>query len=1037
MPDIPSRIIDLIETFDRNIEAYRSPQYNETQLRREFIDPFFEELGWDVTNKSGCAPQYRDVIHEDAISVSGATKAPDYCFRIGGVRKFFLEAKKPSVNIKDAPHPAYQLRRYAWSAKLPLSILTDFEEFAVYDCRMRPKHTDSAATARIMFFNYKQYPEKWHEIADIFSKDAIWKGSFDKFAAAEKGKRGTTTVDTEFLAEIEDWRNKLARIIALRNRSLSMRELNFAVQQTIDRTLFLRMCEDRGIEPYGQLQSITPGDRTYPRLCEIFERADQRYNSGLFHFEDEPGREPPDKLTLNLIIDDVTLKWILRSLYYPQCPYVFSVLPPEILGNVYEQFLGKIISITPGRRAKIEEKPEVKKAGGVYYTPSYIVDYIVKNTVGKLTGDPTAGHCEEAEGRRSNLKSLTPKQIANLKILDPACGSGSFLLGAYTHLLNYHRDWYVANDPQKHTKQIYQGRAGDWFLTITEKKRILLNNIFGVDIDLQAVEVTKLSLLLKVLEGENSQTLENQYRLFHERALPDLANNIKCGNSLIGPDFFDNLEPEPRTASNIRCGGNNELRTMNNEQRTILDELRQKINAFDWEKEFAEIFSGKNPGFDAVISNPPWGAEFTDQELRYHRIKNKEIIVRMIDSFMYFVYQSCKRLNSSGFLGMILPDVILYQSDNLKLREYILQHFRIHALLNMGDVFHKVTRPASIIVIQQGNLSEHLITVSDLSLISKPDKELSLLRPANFKLFSQRQIEDLPSKLFITSHVDEYKLLNKLKTVSHRLLKQLVDQDGIQRGVSPDLKEAFIVPSSTISHAKLEKVKLRRVLTGGRQVKRFFIEHHNLWLIYTNHNEDFSKLPNICAYIDNFKDSITCKEVKQKKHPLHSLHRPREEKIFLKNKKLIGVITEDKIVIALDEAKTFTTDGLYVFSTKDDINEKYIMGILNSRLFVYIYRLLTLEKGRVLAQVKPTCLLQLPIRTIDFDNSDDKRQHDKMVKLVDRMLDLHKDLAAAKIPDEKTRIQREITATDSQIDRLVYNLYGLTEEEIKIIEQEA
>jgi predicted type IV restriction endonuclease len=582
MPNARSRIIDLVGTFHRNLEAYHSQHYNEAQLRREFIDPFFEELGWDVTNKGGYAPQYRDVIHEDAISIGGATKAPDYCFRIGGVRKFFLEAKKPSVNIDTDPDPAYQLRRYAWSAKLPLSILTNFDAFAVYDCQTRPEHTDRPSTARIMYLTYKQYTGKWSTIADIFSKDAILKGPFDKFAASTKAKRGTTTVDAAFLAEIESWRRILALIIALRNRSLSIQELNFAVQQTIDRILFLRMCEDRGIEPCGQLQALISGNRIYPRLCEIFQKADQRYNSGLFHFEDERGRtEPPDKLTLNLIIDDDKLKWILGGLYYPRSPYEFSVFPPEILGNVYEQFLGKVITLTSAHRAKVEEKPEVKKAGGVYYTPAYIVDYIVKNTVGTLLGDnqssPTFSP-QACPGR------LTPKQIANLKILDPACGSGSFLLGAYTYLLNYHLDWYTNNDPETWAKKknppIYQVTSGNsstpvfsrrrngdaifspaihcgvYKLTASEKKRILLNNIFGVDIDPQAVEVTKLSLLLKVLEGENQHTLENQYRLFHERALPDLANNIKCGNSLIGPDFFDSLVIPSEAEESRHCPRN-------------------------------------------------------------------------------------------------------------------------------------------------------------------------------------------------------------------------------------------------------------------------------------------------------------------------------------------------------------------------------------------------------------------------------------------------------------------------------------------------
>src|SRR6059036_4167059 len=154
---VPQTIRELVERLERNLDAYRSPQYNETQLRREFLDPFFKALGWDIDNEQGYAEAYKDVIHEDAIKIGGATKAPDYCFRIGGTRKFFLEAKKPSVDIKTDAHPAYQLRRYAWSAKLPLSILTDFEEFAVYDCRVEPRLADKASVARVLYLNFREY----------------------------------------------------------------------------------------------------------------------------------------------------------------------------------------------------------------------------------------------------------------------------------------------------------------------------------------------------------------------------------------------------------------------------------------------------------------------------------------------------------------------------------------------------------------------------------------------------------------------------------------------------------------------------------------------------------------------------------------------------------------------------------------------------------------------------------------------------------------------------------------------------------------
>jgi predicted type IV restriction endonuclease len=562
----PKIIKELIERFQRNLSEYKIKGYNEAQLRQEFINPFFEALGWDVYNKSGAAPAYRDVIHEDSIKITGGTKAPDYCFTLSGRRMFFVEAKKPAVGIVSDSNPAYQLRRYAWSAELSLSILTNFEDLCIYESRQKPHVGDKTSVERVKHIKYTEYVERWNEIASVFSYSSVKQGSFDLFAKSVEKKRGTQEVGGEFLKEIEEWREKLAKNIAIRNSNLGVRELNFCVQKTIDRIIFLRMCEDRGIETYGQLRSIAEKDRVYENLCKIFKKADEKYNSGLFHFRKEKGRGTLlDELTLSLLIDDAILKNIFRHLYYPNCPYEFSVLPPEILGNVYEQFLGKIIRLTGGHRAKIEEKPEVKKAGGVYYTPTYIVDYIVQSTIKKL-----------CDGK-------TPKQISNIRILDPACGSGSFLLGAYSHLLDYHLNYYTKNKKPKRLKdQIYQGKDDQWFLTIKEKKRILLNNIYGVDIDNQAVEVTKLSLLLKVLEGASRDIFEKQQKLWTERVLPDLVNNIKCGNSLIGTDFYESSQTKLIENNEEMC----------------------RINAFDWKVEFEEIMDAG--GFDVVIGNPPY-----------------------------------------------------------------------------------------------------------------------------------------------------------------------------------------------------------------------------------------------------------------------------------------------------------------------------------------------------------------------------------------------------------------------------------------------
>ena len=286
----PDVVLGLIERFARNREQYLNPRYGETQVRREFLDPFFTALGWDVENRAGHAQQYKDVVHEDALKVGLDARAPDYSFRIGGVRKFFVEAKKPAINLKDDPEPAFQLRRYAWSAKLPLSVLTDFQEFVVYDGRVKPSVTDKASVARVLYVPCEQYEQRWDEIAGVFGKEAIYQGSFDKYAASTKAKKGTAEVDKAFLGEIELWRDALARTIALRNPSLSQRELNYAVQATIDRIIFLRICEDRGIEAYGRLRGLVNGQNVYARLSELFLEADQRYDSGLFRFADEKGR---------------------------------------------------------------------------------------------------------------------------------------------------------------------------------------------------------------------------------------------------------------------------------------------------------------------------------------------------------------------------------------------------------------------------------------------------------------------------------------------------------------------------------------------------------------------------------------------------------------------------------------------------------------------------------------------------------------------------------------------------------------------------
>jgi len=996
----PQIIHDLVERFERNLDAYKSGSYNETQVRREFIDPFFEALGWDVNNCEGNAEAYKDVIHEDAVKVGGVTKAPDYSFRIGGTRKFFVEAKKPSIVVKDDPAPAFQVRRYAWSAKLPLSIVTDFEELAVYDCRIKPDQKDKADKARVKYYTFRQYAEKWDEIAAIFSKNAILKGSFDKYAESHKAKRGTAEVDSAFLEEIESWRDTLARNIALRN-NLTVRELNESVQRTIDRIIFLRIAEDRGIEEYGSLRGICNGPNTFARLRDLFYKADDRYNSGLFHFRHEKGEaEPPDSLTISLAIDDKPLKDILKRLYYPDSPYEFAVLPADILGQVYEQFLGKVIRLTSDHRAVVEDKPEVKKAGGVFYTPTYIVDYIVENTVGKL------------------LDGKTPKQAESLRILDPACGSGSFLLGAYQYLLDWHLTWYVNNEPEKWAKakkpSLHQGHGDTWNLTTAERKRILLNNIYGVDIDSQAVEVTKLSLLLKVLEGETGETLNQQMRLFHERALPDLGSNIKCGNSLIGPDFYDGRQ-----------------------MGLMADEEMYRVNVFDWEREFGEVF--KAGGFDAVIGNPPYVRQESFGNQKDYLKSRFAAFDGVADLYVYFMEKGIRLLRTGGIYSIIVSSSFLRTRFAAPLRGWVKENAAIERIVDFGGlpVFANAKDVYVCIPILRKSAASGTASVCHVPELNLPD--LQEFVDTHSYAVPQEQLTDeawslkggIESALFV-------------KVMAAGIpLGQYVDKK-IFYGVKTGLNEAFVIDAAT-RQALIAKdpksAELIKPLLGGEEVRRFVTRPKGQFIIFTRRGVAIDSYPAISEHLNQWQADLTPKQSKDDKRG----RKPGKYKWYeIQDDVAYYRAFESPKIIFPDICKgprfVLDTDGHYLTNTAYCLgtDDRYLLGILNSRLFWFAISNISIPFGVRAGEYRYRLIYQymekVPIRPIDFTNPIDKAAHDRMVQLVEQMLSLQKQLPNAKTGHDQTHIQRQIDATDRQIDKLVYELYGLTEEEVAVVE---
>jgi hypothetical protein len=841
----PREIVELVEGFGRRINEYRCSQYNETELRDEFVNPFFAALGWDVHNRQGLSSDSKEVKLEESIRVEESIKNPDYSFRIGKNRKFFVETKKPSINIEGGVYPAFQLRRYAWSASLAVSILTDFEEFAVYDCRAEPSKMDKPGKGRLLYLQYDQYVERWDEIVALFSKEAVLGGSLERFIESIPEKRGIKRVDAALLEEISLWREALARNLALRNSALSQRDLNFSVQRTIDRLLFLRICEDRAIEEYGRLKALLKEEGVYARLLKLFAEADERYNSGIFHFQEERERmEPPDSLTTALIIDDATLKEIIQDLYFPDSPYVFSEIPAEILGQVYEQFLGKVIRLEEGHKAIVEDKPEVRKAGGVYYTPPYIVEYIVKNTVGKL------------------LQGNTPAKAAQLRILDPACGSGSFLIGAYQFLLDWHMDWYKANlapileknnsvaspevlrlmpaAPEQRADRrarkiharaaqaslpIFKANGSEWRLTTTERKRILQSNIYGVDIDPQAVEVTKLSLLLKVLEGETQESISSLLRYFKERALPDLGSNIKCGNSLIGYDYYD-------------------------DHKNLSAEEVQRINAFEWKTEFPEIF--ERGGFDAVIGNPPYVRQEGLGEFKGYFQKHYQVYHGVADLYAYFIEKGVSLLRPSGLFSYIVANKWMRANYGQPMRKWLKEQC-IEEIIDFGDlqVFQGATTYPCIMRITKSTPKTSFDVTQAKTLDFQDLGEY--VREDRYSV-NQNALDDEGWSL-----ADErtQALINKL-CENGLALDDYVGTE-VHYGIKTGLNEAFVIDGQTRETLIAENPKsleLIRPFLAGREIKRYQLPVAEMYLIFTRHGVNIDEYPAIKQYLVQFKDRL-------------------------------------------------------------------------------------------------------------------------------------------------------------------------------------
>ncbi|MFH1311078.1 MAG: DNA methyltransferase [Nanoarchaeota archaeon] len=992
-----NRILRKIEIFREHLQQYKLNSYKEDRLKLEFIEEFFYALGWDIRNEQGLSEQYKEVIKEDELKDNVGTKEPDYAFRLFGKKHFLVEVKKPSVDIDRKLAPAFQLRKYGWNAEISIGILTDFEQFSVYDCRIKPKETDKPDVARIMHFTFEDYEKRFDEIYDAFSKEAVSKGRFDKFVFSNKDKRGTSEVSNEFLKEIEKWRDNLAKNIALRNPNITINELNYVIQKIIDRILFLIIAECKNIEKYGKLGEIAKKEAIYKNLMPYFKDSDDKYNSGIFDFK-------KDTLTPTLIVDDKILKEIIENLYYPISPYDFSVLPIEILGKVYEKFLGKTVRLTSSHQAKVEEKPEVRKAGGVYYTPEFIVNYIIENTVGK------------------KIQGKTPKQIESIKILDSACGSGTFLVRAYTYILDYLLSYYIKN-PEKYKKEIYQVRKDKWFLTTEVRKNVLLNNIYGVDIDAQAVEVTKLSLLLKVLENQTKESINQQLKLFNERALPNLDKNIKCGNSIVNSSYFSQQKL-------------NALST---------DEL-EKINPFDWGDDkngFGNII--KNGGFDVIIGNPPYVKEDVNREI--FEVVNKTDMAKYyqgkMDFWNFFTCKALDLLKEGGLHSYIAQNSWVTSSGASILRNKILTDSKIISFFDFNDfrVFKDASIQTMIFVLEKQKTNK----AYSVDYYKVLDKDISKEELTNYLMTKKDgdKIEKFKAKInpleikeklinFTNNQVGE--ILDKIQKKGNYFLKTEdigngidVLQDFVNETHLKTLKEEakkgdgiFVLSNSEMKKLNFNKKEMEKIKQYylSEQLKKYYgNSNNNYWIIYADLEvrENINNYPHIKEHLDKFKRILTSA------FKPYGLNRPREQRFF-EGEKIFSLRKTKKVSFTYTNFPCYVSRAFLIIKT-NDINQKYLTGLLNSKLINFWLYHKGKRQGEQL-QIDKEPLLAIPLI---------KSENKEIIEAVDLIIGLKKRLENLNLDREKDLIKKQMESLEKKIDNIIYSLYGLSEEDKEVI----
>lgn len=997
------RLKKLIIQYRKSMGYYHNSknQYNETECRDEYISPMLECFGWDVQNKEGKLPQYKEVVVE---KYSNSSERPDYTLTLNGVSKMFVEAKKPSVDITIEIEPAMQTRRYGWNANHALALLTNFEYLLVYDTTNKPEEGEDARSSLFRKYYFEEYADKFEEIADLISRDTVYSGKHDEFVKMNFSlhSRFSTEIDEIFLKQINKWRLEIGNYL-YHNKSeyRNINVLNDTVQEFINQIIFLRICEDRRLPLYKKLYEATE-DRSalQEALTKTFKEADKRYNSGLFKND-----SPILDLNCDIIFE------MISSLYYPKSPYLFTIIEPNILGKIYELFLAESLVVENDEIVLAKKKEYTYKS--VVSTPVEIVRYMVKNTLEPL------------------CKGKKPEDILALKIADIACGSGVFLEEAYQYLVDYCTEWYKNND-KGHLLIVEDGFEK---LPLVDKKAILLNCIYGVDIDVHAVEVSKFSLLLKLIENETEASVVSSNPI-----LPIMDENIKCGNSLVTSRDIDGM--------NLSS-----------------DELI-KIKPFDWH----EINDGNM--FDVVIGNPPYVK--TEDIKKIHSsaevkvYKKYQSAYKQYDKYYLFIEKALQLLTERGMLCYIVPNKFLHTESGEKMR--LILKDRIAKLDDFGatQLFKDKTIYSSILSVSATSQEQLIYRMVDRVVqLWNDQQEQSVIIPKqnlNCMPWKQNASTGNGTPWFVTANRD---YLETLISLGNKIVP-LSDIVDIYNGIQTSAEKVYKIDSKSIvsedddfirfriqdKEYKIEKSILRLYFKPSRTEQGNLDAFSDIKQVKTNYNifpydknGDFitkeimeRDYPYAWKYLLDFREDLLPKSLGGKRDVKPTVTNEDEWYRYGRSQAITSLNNRDKIIVGVNRKKddplylmdkrhyliaSGGTAGYVGISLKED--SEYDLEYIHAWLVhpwtdLYLQLIGSDFEGGFIARGTYT-LPMVPFVRLDFSDEKQRELYEQVVATERRICELNNELLSKKDKATKSVLEKEKKRLIKKNEELITKVY--------------